>query len=141
MINKSFTIVSIDAALQRVNSCFGSNVRTPSELMKLLEKQNGHWIHLDNWENLSDEEIFENIEKVCTSLANVYVINEVSYRDGMGAFSLTHNQIKSFVANHLSIFGECFFNGDILVVSMDEDSILAFHHEGIYASFKGSNAK
>jgi hypothetical protein len=91
------------------------------------------WQRLDNWEGLSDLEIFQELVQLRSMSGNLYIVTEASYRKGLGPFKIGSSAVGELVAGHLPAYGEAFFNGDVLIADLDHKLMWAFHHEGVFA--------
>jgi hypothetical protein len=107
---------------------------TISELMAFLELREG-WQAIENWEELSDLEIFRMCIAASIPHGPVSVISEASYREGLGAFQIQAERLTQFAAMHSAIFSECMFDGDLLILDGNGHVAWAFHHEGMYLVF------
>lgn len=104
-------------------------------LLTLLEQFTSKWQAFENWEELSDEEVWRHLSSHNTKFSEIFVITEASYRKNLGAFVIKREQVQPFVANYLTSFGERLFNGDVIIVNIDQSTVSAFHHEGVFATF------
>lgn len=136
MIELVYQYRDIEQVMAVVRELFGWSVCAPHDLMNLLEQRQGtRWSHINEWEGMSDCEIFERIDHVKCQTGHVLVISDASYVKRRGAFSVNPGKLCEFVDAHLNLFGECLFNGDVLFICADQGVIFAFHHEGVWARF------
>ncbi|GLS25726.1 hypothetical protein [Marinibactrum halimedae] len=115
--------------------CFRHECVSLEDIVKNSESEGAHivWHDLSDWENLEDLEIFEKLKNLNEFNGEVYVVTEASYKDGLGPFKLNSINLELFVENHLNLIGECFFNGDVLIVDPENLCMWVFHHEGVFA--------
>jgi hypothetical protein len=91
------------------------------------------WVPLPDWESMADAEVAMRSGLYAAPLAGVLLaVTEASLASRIGAFELDAGELGVLVSQHLSRFGECFFNGDVIVVERDGGHIWLFHHEGQY---------
>jgi hypothetical protein len=64
----------------------------------------------------------------------ILVVTDASFAPGRGAFMLDAAALETFVGAYLRSYGECFFDGDVIIASSGSRSIWLFHHEGAYAT-------
>ncbi len=93
---------------------------------------------LMGWEAMEDTEILDECGFADKSSGELYVITEISYKKECGPFKIEGQKLKELVAEHLDLFGECFFSIDVLIVSFSKKEIFIFHHEGVYATLNMS---
>jgi hypothetical protein len=91
------------------------------------------WHELKDWENIDDIDILTYFEKLKSFRGMLYVVTEASYNKAFGPFELETSDLHTFALNHLDAFGESFFNGDVIILSIDIKSVWIFHHEGVYS--------
>ncbi len=107
------------------------------ESISAMANECGHavdFVRLLDWESLDDISILRRVVLPPVHASeSLLIVTEVSYRDGVGPFLLRGNDLEHFVATHLGVFGECFFNGDAVIVRMTTGQIVLFHHEGYFA--------
>ena len=87
------------------------------------------WSELPGWESMSDTEIAIRSGLHAGLVGDVLVV-EASISSRRGAFRVDVSELGSLVAQHLERYGECFFNGDVVVVQLDGERLWLFHHEG-----------
>jgi len=95
------------------------------------------WNHFQNWEQRSDVEIAASSGLLGISFDGpLFIVTEAALTQGQGAFVVpAADDLERFVGGHLTRFGECFFNGDVLIVDAGIH-IWMFHHEGVYATVR-----
>jgi hypothetical protein len=93
------------------------------------------WKEVPGWESMSDAEIAmrSGLSGVAFS-GQLLVVTEASFAPARGAFEVDAGDLVVLIDEHLLRFGECFFNGDVIVVDRHAGQIWLFHHEGVYAS-------
>lgn len=135
MENNLHSVISWDDFNFLTRRHFNIVFRSVDELLDLDAYKGAHltWHSLDNWESQEDLAILRKLENVKSFEGTMYVVTEASYRPGLGPFMVAEENINDFVRLHLNNFGECCFNGDVLIISFELNQIWMFHHEGIYA--------
>ena len=127
---------SFNTLLERI---FQTKFVSIENLCKLVAKEN--WLSVPNWENLDDIQLYNLLEKIERPQGDLYVVTEAAYRKSKGPFCVSSDEIRGFVEEHLNTFGECFFNGDVLILSVDQNTIWIFHHEGVYSTIKAESGQ
>lgn len=112
---------------------YKSEPSTLEEILNHLSKQGKaiEWIDFKSWESLEDIEIFRefpNLEKIS---GDVYITTEASYKKELGPFKIHSNKLEKFIRGHLNAYGECFFNGDVIIVNPENECMWFFHHSGL----------
>jgi hypothetical protein len=97
-----------------------------------LDTGNLSWLTANRWEELDDLEILQFLADLRHFEGKLLIVTDVSYGKKFGPFEIDAVCIQSFVKQYKVDFGECFFNGDVLIVSLDLKLVWIFHHEGIY---------
>ena len=92
----------------------------------------GTWSKVEDWELLDDIDILNIFTSGKKPDGELYVANELFYKDGYGAFSIHHLNLPEFILCHLSSFGQCFFNGDVIILQRDKSIVWVFNHDGFY---------
>lgn len=96
------------------------------------------WRRYPDWERQDDAEIATNTGMLKIPFVGAeFVVTEASFVGGHGAVVVNPNRLAEYVSEHLRRFGECFFNGDVLLVDSTEPHVWVFHHEGVYANLTG----
>lgn len=96
-------------------------------------KEGTEWLSLEDYENLNDDEILNNLASLKNFEGNLYVVTDASYQKELSPFQIESTNIKSFAENHKNIFGERFVETDILIINFELKFAWIFHHEGVYA--------
>lgn len=136
MSSTNFQTCSIPEAMTAVRQVSGLNVESPSDLLKALEGlADVRWARIDDWEEMSDLSILDNLLQFDLIAGEVYVIDEASYRDDRGAFRMESDQLRDFAEDHLKLFGQSLFNGDTFFFCPKNGRMTVFHHEGVWAAF------
>jgi len=93
------------------------------------------WKALPDWEEQRDDEIAarSGLYDIAFSRA-LFVVTEASLASGQGGFVVDARDLAQLVEQHLSYFGECFFNGDVVIVEPEGRRVWLFHHEGQYVT-------
>ena len=98
------------------------------------------WYDIEDWESLDDLTILGYLEELKPFRGELLVVTEASYfNDKLGPFQVNAVDMKQFVNSHLESFGECFFNGDVIIVSINDKLVWIFHHEGMYTLINHDN--
>jgi len=92
-------------------------------------------IEVPNFENLSDEELFDKLNKLHNMSGSLYVISHICYKNGFGPFLLEADKIKLLVINYANIFSEKFFDTNVIIISVNEKLVWMFHHSGFLGLF------
>ncbi len=93
------------------------------------------WLALPGWEAKTDSEVAAESGLLCANFrGTVLVVTEASFAPTRGAFVLDERALGAFVRAHLPSYGECFFNGDVIVANGEGRRLWLFHHEGVYAT-------
>jgi hypothetical protein len=111
-----------------IKQCFNINFRKVDNFFM----PNTVWHRLNGWEQLEDVEIFQYLADLRAFEGMLFVITDACYQDSMGPFHLNATNINDFAKDHLNNFGECLFNTDVLVISIELKLVWIFHHEGVY---------
>jgi len=69
--------------------------------------------------------------------SDLFVVTDASWRPDVGPFVLPAWHLAALIRDHQSLVGEPFFNGDLVVLSPDEGTVVALHHAGLMASAHG----
>ena len=103
-----------------------------------LELKHGKiaWQKLVNWEDLEDSEILKSFEDIELFAGKLYAITDLSNIKACGPFEIGEDNIFRFALEYYNYFGECFFDGDVIILSLDTKKAWIFHHEGAYAVSK-----
>ncbi len=133
MKKEIFELIPLAEVVAELRAMLGINAATISEIIKQLEYMACDWMTIADWEEISDQELYQNLENAKAPSGMLLIVTEVSYRTTLGAFKVADSDVKQFVAEHLSRFGECFYNGDVLIVSKEQSTVWLFQHEGIFA--------
>lgn len=126
--------IDIAEVLARCSLVLGKRLSalTPDAVARAADSL--RWRPLPAWEKLSDTEI-----ATATGLLQVFrddelcVVTEAALAKGHGVFVVAATELRRLISDHLGRYGECFFNGDILIVNSDGTHLWLFHHEGQHA--------
>ena len=89
---------------------------------------------LRQWENLPDLEILDRVYAGQPPLAGpVVAVTDHMFASGGSPARLPAERLRDFVAGYLVSAGECFFNGDVVILATDAARLTVFHHEGVFA--------
>lgn len=92
-------------------------------------------IELPNFEDLSDEELYDKLKNLKAMSGTLYVITHICYKDGFGPFVLEADKLSGLVKNYVSIFSENFFDTNAIIISINEKTVWMFHHSGFLGLF------
>ena len=129
-MNGSFTFVEMNRVLAAATSLLGIEVVQIAELQKIAEKKAG-WVTLEMRGDSEDAEVLSSVVRDPLHTLTTYVISDVSYQPGCGAFEVAEGRLKDFVSFYLENFGECLFDGDVVMLCPAERVFWFFHHEGL----------
>ncbi len=132
MKKEIFEVIPLAEVVAELRPMPGINAATISEIIKQLEHTVRDWITIADWEEIPDQDLYQQLENAKTPSGMLLIVTEVSYRTDLGAFKVAGSDVKQFVAKHRSRFGECFFNGDVLIVSKEQNTVWLFQHEGVF---------
>lgn len=132
MIKENFKVVPLAEVIAEFNQTMNMDARALGEIIKQIEHMKCDWIRIDDWEDIPDQILYQKLEDVKIPKGLLIIVTEFSYRSNLGAFKLSSNHIDKFVSEHHSRFGECFFNGDVLILSKSQNAIWLFQHEGVF---------
>lgn len=90
---------------------------------------------IESWEELSDEEILASLDINDFLEGEIYIITDLSYVKNLGVFVVTPENINDLVTNYLTFYKECFFNGDVVVISPNVRKMFVFDHNGILSCY------
>jgi hypothetical protein len=127
------TIIALADATKRVSSVLGFELRalTPDEITAKLPSF--AWASLPDWETLDDIDIADQTGLLQEPMrGDVLIVTEASFGAGGGAFVVEGFNLGAFIDTHLRGYGECFFNGDVIIVALEARAVWLFHHEGVY---------
>lgn len=92
-------------------------------------------IELPNFEDLTDEELYDKLKNLKDMSGTLYVITHICYKDGFGPFVLKADKLSGLVKNYANIFSENFFDTNAIIISMSEKTVWMFHHSGYLGLF------
>lgn len=105
-------------------------VRSFHELLRLAELRSG-WVRVAEWQKLGDIETLQILLGPVSHPGELWVISDLSYGKGSGAFTVPAARMNEFADTHLERFGKSLFNGDVIVISREQETLWFFHHEGM----------
>lgn len=87
-----------------------------------------------DWIHVPDEQLWGLLASVkIDSMERVTVVTDASFgQRAYGPFELEGTEVDDFVRAHLSVCGECLFNGDVVLIRPETGRVDLFHHEGIF---------
>lgn len=140
-----YKTISIPRALVFVHQTYGPNVRSiiPDDIAQAVGLDNPEaWRTVPNWEDKEDLDLLHGLGVAKHFLGRpLMIVTEASFSDNTGAFLVSGDDLAAFVESHLDMFGEMFFNGDVVIMDTDNTSVWLFHHEGAFALTLGSTTK
>ena len=81
------------------------------------------------------------VAEVGTALGNdLFVVTDASWRPDLGPFVLPAWHLTGLIREHVEQTGEPFFNGDLVILSPEEGSLVALHRAGLMAVARGTPA-
>lgn len=139
-MNCKYSLVSWEEIINIISSSFEAGKAHSWNLFKYLENNIPveKWSTLPNWLDWQGREDIDilnrtvNIDNFSTGFN--YVISEVSYREEMEPFNVSEGCLDWFVKNHRSEFGECFYNGEILIINIQKRYLYVLIDDGIYVN-------
>ena len=132
MAKENFEVAPLSEAITEFNKIMNMDARTLGEAIKQIEHMKCDWIAINDWEDILDQILYQKLEDVKIPKGSLIIVTEVSYRSNLGAFKMTSSHANKFISGHHSRFGECFFNGDVLIISKTQNTIWLFLHEGVF---------
>lgn len=112
---------------------------TPDAIASLLHVAD--WKSAGGWESKTDVDVAKSVGLYEVGLGgSLVVVTEASFMKSRGAFKMEASELPAFVAQHLAQYGECFFNGDVIVAELGGNRLWLFHHEGQYAMVAGDSS-
>jgi hypothetical protein len=127
-------VVELDLMLEALGRALGRvpAAVTPDAIAQL--RTGVRWTQVEDWEAFSDKELAVKTGLLRVPFSgSVLVVTESSFAPKQGAFLVPASQLSEFVAGHLESYGECFFNGDVIVLETSGQRVWVFHHEGLHA--------
>lgn len=118
---------------------FSEKNLTPNVFERLIHegKLFAQWSVFREWEDFDDKEIRERvIPREAFVNEDLYVVNEHTYSSNGQPQLVNSSHLAGFIDGYLDNHGECFFNGDVIIVSKDKGSVFIFSHEGAYTLIK-----
>ena len=98
------------------------------------------WFPLEEWEQLEDGRILEEMTATHTLEGHLTAVTDLSYLNHLGPFSITADDFAAFLEEYRDQFQERFFNGDVILFEAEKRWLWLFHHEGRYATLPVSPA-
>lgn len=99
---------------------------------------------IKDWEALSDDSLFDNIAakgSQCLDMTGrIFAVTDVSYLSADGVFVFEYEHRNLFFQEYFYRFGECFFNGDVLLIFPVCHHLAFFHHDGFFSFYPPSVA-
>jgi hypothetical protein len=128
-------VVPIAAMMEALTGALGRapESATPDAIANTLDSV--MWIRFEAWEAWDDVALAKAIGLVATAFeGDVFVLTEASFALNLGAFLIPASYLDQLVTEHLERYGECFFNGDVVVLEASGKKLWLFHHEGAFAT-------
>jgi hypothetical protein len=81
------------------------------------------------------------VAEVGTALGDdLFVVTDASWRPDVGPFVSPSWHLAALIRDHLERTGEPFFNGDVVILSPEEGSVIALHRAGLMAVVHGQSS-
>lgn len=134
----SESLISWDESLSALDSMLpDANSFALNKICDVAEGQGFkiEWLSLSDWEKLDDATILDSMlgEDVIRGSSQGILLPSMCFFDRQLPFSVCHDGIKDFVSRFVGRYGECFFNGDSIILLPSLSTIYLLHHEGLYA--------
>jgi hypothetical protein len=140
MTHSSTARAAIAEVLERCSSVLGKQLpfATPDAVASVVGQL--EWEKCTGWEQCRDAEIAKRSGLLQIGFDGpLLVVTEAALTQGTGAFVVSATEgLAKFVEQHLARFGECFFNGDVLIVDRAGTRVWLFHHEGLFTTITSS---
>ena len=127
--------IPLSSATDEVERALGVEIAalTPDEVADALGLWGSErWLPLAPSPTESDLDVWRRVHPFPTWISRVVIITDLSFMDERGAFELVGSEIDDFVGTYEKRFGETFFNGDVLVVAIEDRKVWLLHHEGLH---------
>lgn len=135
MTDSSTARVDTAEVLEKCSKVLGKRLHQPTPDAVASAVGQIDWKDCAGWEQCTDAEISKNSGLLQVSFGgHLLVVTEAALTQGNRAFVVEAADLAKFVEQHLTRFGECFFNGDVLVVDSAGTRLWMFHHEGLHAT-------
>lgn len=129
--------ISWDESLIALNSILPGTKTFALNQICDIAQQKGlgiQWSPIPDWENLDDTKTLDVIlgSDSVRGADNAIMLPAICFYGDCLPFRISHDGLKNFVGGFLSHYGQCFFNGDTLILFPSRRIIYLFHHEGMY---------
>jgi hypothetical protein len=139
MTDAQITTTNVEHVYDACERLFGRrpSALTPDAIAAM--RNDVKWKPFPGWESMSDTEVGIRSGLYATRFAGVLlVVTEASLASRIGAFEVHAQELGTLVSQHLTRYGECFFDGDVIIAERDGSRIWLYHHEGLYAEISAS---
>lgn len=136
MENECYSILKWNDADEKLKKILGFSVRNALKKMDQMTLTTETLYPIPNWENKSDFELFNIVQKYAEIEGFVYVITDISYIKDVGVFRVHVEDMYKFMKKYSFMYHECFFNGDILFISQFNSSLSLFQHDGTLIHYR-----
>ena len=136
------SVVEMDRVYEACTRILGRRptALTPDAISETVEQV--AWNAFPDWESKSDAHVAIATGLYSTAFAGpLLVVTEASFGSNGGAFMIEARELGHLVEQHLPRHGECFFNGDVIVVECEGSRVWLFHHEGHHVTLSGSSGE
>lgn len=130
MEDECYSVLKWDDADEKLKRILGLSVRNALKKMDQTTLPIETLYPIPDWENKSDSELFNIVQKNAKIEGFVYVITDISYIKDIGVFYVHIKDIYRFMKKYSFTYNECFFNGDVLFISELNSSLSLFQHDG-----------
>jgi hypothetical protein len=111
---------------------FGLDFSSVNDFFTRAEHLDGWTSYVGCWEYAPDEDVFLKLTETAFPVGRVFVISDTSYNKDVGAFDIDCERLEELVAQHRTLFGDRFFDTDLIMLDQSRCSAWIFHHEGVY---------
>ncbi|AYN26554.1 hypothetical protein D8682_05845 [Buttiauxella sp. 3AFRM03] len=130
---KNISLQEADRILTTIVGCRSSQICKIIDLNK-INPINANRVH--EWEELADNEILHLLDFNGLKSGNVYIITDLSYIQNIGVFIMEFHDLEKFVKGYYSSYKECFFDGDVIIISIDIKEAFIFDHNGFFFNYR-----
>lgn len=132
MKNNYFSTLSLDEIAIKVNTISNVPVASIWDFLKQAESLEPNWTRFEGWEDLDDSTIYRRLTHDVKPEGLLHVVTDASSSKILSGFEIDSCDIERLVTDHAAIFGECFFNIDTLIFSIEQKLAWILHHEGVF---------
>ena len=100
------------------------------------------WQMIPDWERIPDLKILDRVYGGQTPLAGPLVlVTDHMFASGGFPARVPADGLRDFVGGYAASNGECFFNGDVVILASEAGRLTMFHHEGAFAHWNLASAR